>query len=79
MQPDGTKVGMSILAAEIPSLQLSATPGVDTVSGHKARRSLLTGYCTQITNPLCQHSAVMHDTDLMQLCAPLDYTDVYST
>lgn len=79
MQPDGTKVGMSILAAEIPSLQLSATPGGDTISGHEARRSLLTDYCTQITNPLCQHSAVMYDTDVMQLCTPLDYTDVHST
>lgn len=59
MQPARTKVGMSVLLAEIPSSQLSAAPGGDTMPGHEAR-SVFIGCCTQIRNPLCPHPAVIH-------------------
>jgi len=59
--------------------QLSAMPAGDTISGHEGRRSIFTGYCTQISNPLSQHPAVTRGTDQMQHCTPMDRTALRGT
>lgn len=81
MQPDGTALGHVYSGSSSPhtSAWLGATPGGDNISGHEGRRSIFIGYCTQITNPVSQHPAVIRGIDLMQHYTPTDPTAVHGT